>query len=113
MDEPPVPASINPDTNVILDNHSTCNIVWLATLGDKTTGTLYTDTIGSFPVTSLEDMQAYIVAYDYFKDDAIILAFEEVFNKLKTNGYTPAFNGTDNHTTAPLKAFLKTQGYTW
>ena len=56
---------------------------------------------GVFPVTSLENMQAYFVAYDYdtnttiakpclnFKDNTTIAAFKEVFNKLKTKGYAP------------------------
>ena len=77
---------------------------------------------GLFPVTSLENMQAYFVAYDYdtntifakpcpdFKDATIIAAFEEVFNELKAKSYEPKFNVTDNQATGPIKAFLKTQG---
>ena len=79
----------------------------------------------SFSVTSLENMQAYFVAYDYntnaifakpcpgFEDNTIITAFEEVFNKLKSKGYTPLFNVTDNQATASLKALLKNKGCTW
>ena len=85
-------------------------------------GTFYTDMTGAFTVTLLENMQAYCVAYDYdtttifdkqspdFKDDTLIVVFEEVFNKLKANGYVPGFNVTDNQAIAPIKDFLKTQG---
>ena len=77
---------------------------------------------GTLPVTSFESIQAYFVAYDYgtntifakpcpdFKDAIIIAAFEELFNKLKAKGYEPKFNVKENQATAPIKAFLKTQG---
>ena len=101
------PININ-NSSVIEDSHSASNVFCCATLGDATTGTFYTDVTGAFPVTSLESMQAYFVAYDYdtntifakpcldFKDATIITAFEEVFNKLKAKGYEPKFNVTDN-----------------
>jgi hypothetical protein len=60
-----IPASINTDANVIVDSHSTSNVFCCAALGDATTGTFYTDMTGAFPVTSLENMQAYFLAYDY------------------------------------------------
>ena len=75
------------------------------------------------PVTSLENIQAYLVAYDYdtntnfatpcpeFKHDTAIAAFEEVFNKFRTNEYTPAFNVTDTQATSPIKSFFRTQGF--
>ena len=80
---------------------------------------------GSFPATSLENMHAYCIAYDYdtntkfaepcldFKNDTIIAAFEEIFKELKAKGYTPKFNLTDNQAIAPIKEFLKTQGCKW
>ena len=76
---------------------------------------------GVFPVTSLESMQAYFVAYNYdtntifakpcpdFKVATIIAAFKKVFNKFKAKGYAPKFNVTDNQATAPIKAFPRTQ----
>ena len=94
------PTSI-PNSNIIEDSHSANNVFCRAVLGDATTGTFYTKLTGAFPVTSLESMQAYCVAYDYntntmfakpcpdFNDAIIIAAFEEVFNKLKANGYEP------------------------
>jgi hypothetical protein len=70
-------------------------------------------------------MQAYFLAYEcdtytifakpcpYLKDDAIIAAYKEVFNELNTKGYTPKFNLLENQATAPIKVFLKTQGFKW
>ena len=48
-----------------------------------------------------------------FKDNTIIAAFEEVFNKLKTKHYTPAITVTDNQATAQIIAFLRTHGCKW
>ena len=59
-----VPTNID-NSNVIEDSHSANNVFCCAVLGDATTGTFYTDMTGAFPVTSLESMQAYFVAYDY------------------------------------------------
>ena len=96
-----------------------------AVFGDVTTGTFYTDMTGVFLVTSLENMQAYFVAYHYnintifakpcpdFKGATIITVFREVFNKLKAKGYVPRFNMTNNQATSPTKAFLKTNGCKW
>ena len=54
--EAPVPASVDPDTHIILDNHSPRHVFCCAALAAATTGTFYTDTTGSFPVTSLENI---------------------------------------------------------
>jgi hypothetical protein len=48
-----------------------------------------------------------------FKDDTIITVFEEMFNKLKSNGYIPTFIMTDNQVTAPIMEFLKKKGCKW
>ena len=97
----------------------TNNVFCFAALADKQTGTLYTDQTGALPVRSLEGMQYFFVAYDYdtnyifanpidnLKDEAIIEAFESVFNELKNKGYKPTFNVTDNQCTKPIKAFLE------
>ena len=53
------------NSNVIEDRHSASNAFCCAALGDATTGTIYTDMTGAFPVTSLESMHAYFGAYDY------------------------------------------------
>ena len=125
VDEINAPPSTDTRPNVIEDTENVCNVFCCAALGDATTGVFYTDMTGAFPVTSLENMQAYFVAYDYdtnnifalpvpnFKDETVITAFEEIFNDLKDKGYTPTFNVTDNQATTPIKAFLKKEGCKW
>ena len=125
MDEIDVPPSTDARPNVIENTENVCNVFCCAALGDATTGVFYTDMTGAFPVTSLENMQAYFVAYDYdtnnifalpvpnFKDETVITAFEEIFNYLKDKGYTPTFNVTDNQATTPIKAFIKKEGCKW
>ena len=113
------PTSI-PNVQVIWDSHRASKVLCCDALGDAITGTFCMDITGAFPVTSLENMQAYFVVYDYdtntiftkpcpdFKDATITTAFKEVFNKLKGKSYAPRFNVTDNQATALIKAFLKT-----
>ena len=48
-----------------------------------------------------------------FKDAIIIVAFKEVFNKLKAKGYAPIFNVKDNQATVPINTFLETGGCKW
>ena len=51
----------NGATNVILlDQGPDSNVFCCAALADATQGTLYTDMTGSFPVQSLEGMQAFL-----------------------------------------------------
>ena len=54
-----------PNANIICNSHSASNVLCCAVLGDTTTGTFYTNMTSAFPVTSLENMQAYVVAYEY------------------------------------------------
>ena len=119
VDKINAPPSTDTGPDVIEDTEKVCNVFCCAALGDTTTGVFYTATTGAFPVTSLENMQAYCGAYDYdtniifalpvpnFKDETVITAFEEIFNELKDKGHTPTFNVTDNQATTPIKASLK------
>ena len=95
------------------------NVFCCAALADANTGTFYTDMSGKFPVMSLEGMQAYFIAYDYdincifailvkdFTNETIVEAFGTVFNGLKSKGFTPQLNVTDNQATRPIKEYLK------
>ena len=92
VDETPSPLSISPDTTIILDNHSASNVSCRVALGDATTGTFYTDMTKNFPVTLLENIQAYFVTYNDdtntiftkpspdFKYNTIIAAFRDMFS---------------------------------
>ena len=76
-------------------------------------------------MTSLEDMKAYFVTYNYatnnifalpvpnFKKGTAITDFEEICNKLRDKEHTPTFYVTDNQATMPIKGFLKNKGCKW
>ena len=88
--EDPSPIII-PNANVIRNSHGASTVFYCATLGDATTGTIYTDTTCAFPVTPLENMQAYFVAYDY-KTNTIFakqcLDFKEVQSSHQSKRYS-------------------------
>eukprot|EP00804_Cyclotella_cryptica_P000700 CCRYP_000984-RA/>CCRYP_000984-RA protein AED:0.37 eAED:0.21 QI:0/0/0/1/0/0/3/0/1009 len=124
-DEPPIvtmpcPHVIPPD---ITD--TTCNVFCFAALADKHQGTMYTDATGALPAVTLEGNQYYLVAYAYdpnyiyavplrnLRDESIMTAFEHVFQDLKTKGYKPTFNVTDNQATTPIKSYLNTEDCKW
>eukprot|EP00804_Cyclotella_cryptica_P028204 CCRYP_011045-RA/>CCRYP_011045-RA protein AED:0.18 eAED:0.15 QI:0/0/0/1/1/1/2/0/1234 len=116
----PCPHVIPPD---ITD--TTCNVFCFAALADKHHGTMYTDATGALPAVKLEGNQYYLVAYAYdpnyiyaiplrnLRDESIVTAFEHVFQDLKTKGYKPTFNVTDNQATTPIKTYLNTEDCTW
>ena len=66
VDEASSPQSIDPDTNIILDNHSASDVFfarhWVTQLQGPSTQISMTR---SFPVTSLENMPSCFIAYDY------------------------------------------------
>ena len=101
------------------------NILCLAELAYSIAGTFYTDATGALPATSLDGNQYYFIAYDYdthyifaipiksVTADAIMEAFQEVFQQLKEKTHKPTFNVTDNQETKPIKAFIKTEQRDW
>eukprot|EP00956_Cyclotella_meneghiniana_P043791 scaffold287739_cov149-Cyclotella_meneghiniana.AAC.1 len=125
---PVEPSPVSPNVNVIpiepMDD-MTCNVFCYAALADKHSGTMYTDATGALPVVSLDGNQYYFVAYAYdpnyifavpianLRDDTIIAAFDEVFQQLKTKGFKPAFNVTDNQAATPIKAYLTKEETEW
>ena len=96
VDKINAPPSTDTGPNIIEDTEKVCDVFYCAALGNATTRVSYTGMTGAFPVISLENMQAYIVAYDHdtnnmfalpvpnFKDETLITDFEEIFNELKT-----------------------------
>eukprot|EP00804_Cyclotella_cryptica_P015310 CCRYP_005417-RA/>CCRYP_005417-RA protein AED:0.07 eAED:0.07 QI:0/-1/0/1/-1/1/1/0/1190 len=116
----PCPHVIPPD---ITD--TTCNVFCFAALADKHHGTMYTDATGTLPAVTLEGNQYYLVAYAYdpnyiyaiplrnLRDESIMTAFEHVFQDLKTKGYKPTFNVTDNQATTPIKTYSNTEDCKW
>eukprot|EP00804_Cyclotella_cryptica_P022477 CCRYP_015112-RA/>CCRYP_015112-RA protein AED:0.28 eAED:0.23 QI:0/0/0/1/0/0/2/0/681 len=116
----PCPHVIPPD---ITD--TTCNVFCFAALADKHQGTMYTDATGALPAVTLEGNQYYLVAYAYdpnyiyaaplrnLRDESIMTAFEHAFQDLKTKGYKPTLNATDNQATTPIKSYLNTEDCKW
>eukprot|EP00804_Cyclotella_cryptica_P004885 CCRYP_004953-RA/>CCRYP_004953-RA protein AED:0.21 eAED:0.22 QI:0/0/0/1/0.5/0.33/3/0/1060 len=104
---------------------TTCNVFCFAALADKHHGTMYTDATGALPAVTLEGNQYYLVAYAYdpnyiyatplrnLRDESIMTAFDYVFQDLKSKGYNPTFNITDNQATNPIKAYLGTENCKW
>ena len=129
----PMTAAIHPNAlrthaNLIPDDeplNKSNNVFCFAALADKQTGTLYTDATGALPAQSLDGNQYYLIAYDYDtnyifaipidsqSDEAIIGAFEKVFEQLEEKGYKPTFNVTDNQAANLIKRYLKTQNCQW
>jgi len=102
-----------------------CNVVCYAALADKHSGTLYTDATGALPAVTLEGNQYYFVAYAYdlnymfalpisnLRDETILRAFDEVFQELKSKGFKPTFNVTDNQAATPIKKYLSKEQTSW
>eukprot|EP00804_Cyclotella_cryptica_P014739 CCRYP_021243-RA/>CCRYP_021243-RA protein AED:0.44 eAED:0.44 QI:0/-1/0/1/-1/1/1/0/139 len=115
-EEPMAPHFFPPD---ITD--TACNVFCFAALANKHHGTMYTDATGALPAVTLEGNQYYFVAYTYdpnyiyapplrnLQDESIMTAFNDIFQDLKSKGYKPTFNVTDNQATTPIKAYLKTE----
>eukprot|EP00804_Cyclotella_cryptica_P006049 CCRYP_000271-RA/>CCRYP_000271-RA protein AED:0.21 eAED:0.21 QI:0/0/0/1/0/0/7/0/881 len=102
-----------------------CNVLCYAALADKHSGTMYTDATGALPAVTLEGNQYYFIAYAYdlnyifalpisnLRDETILRAFDEVFQELKSKGFKPAFNVTDNQAATPTKKYLSTEQASW
>jgi hypothetical protein len=91
--------------------HKACaaqDMFCIATLADATTGTMYMDLTGAFPVRSFKNMIYIFVAYIYdlntmivcpmasCADASFIAAFTKVFAILRARNYQPALNVMDN-----------------
>jgi hypothetical protein len=104
---------------------SSCDVFCYAALADKHTGTMYTDANGALPAVSLEGNQYYFVAYAYdpnyifakpipnLRDETILDVFDKVFQELRSKGFKPTFNVTDNQAASPIKKYLQKENTTW
>jgi hypothetical protein len=96
-----------------------------AAVADKTQRTIYHDLTGRLPVMSLEGNQYFLVAYDYtinailvrpvkdLESATIVTAFDSIFQELKTKGFKPQLNITDNQAVAALKDYLHNEQCEW
>ena len=74
---------------------------------------------------SIDGHQYYVVTYDYdnnfiearevsdLKDETIVGAVQQIFDKMEEHGHKPKLNVTDNQAARPLKAYLKTKQCKW
>ena len=95
--------------------HTTANLFCFAALADKQHGAFYTDCTSALPMRALDGQQLFFIAYDYDTNyifaipidsteiEHIMAAFATVVDTLRTNGYTPTFNVTDNQAAAEAK----------
>eukprot|EP00804_Cyclotella_cryptica_P029536 CCRYP_020583-RA/>CCRYP_020583-RA protein AED:0.35 eAED:0.26 QI:0/-1/0/1/-1/1/1/0/1386 len=119
------PSSYNTNATIIPIDECTCNVLCYAALADKHNGTMYTDATGALPAVTLEGNQYYFIAYAYdlnyifaipipnLRDETILKAFDEVFQTLKSKGFKPAFNVTDNQAAVPIKTYLNQEQTSW
>jgi hypothetical protein len=90
-----------------------------AALVDATSGTMYTDLTGAFPVRSFKNMQYIFVAYIYnlnaiiicpmasHTDASFIAAFTKVFAILRVWDYQPALNVMDNECSKAVEKHIR------
>jgi len=104
--------------------HEICtmqDVFCIAALANTITGTMYTDITGAFPVCSFKSMQYIFVAYVYDlnaiivrampsrTDASMVTAFTDVITTLKTGGYCPARNVTDNECSAAVEKYIRSE----
>ena len=95
------------------------DIFCFAALADLTSGTMYTDLPGAFPVRSFRSMQYIFVAYVYDlnailvrampskNDGAMIAAFTDILATLATRDYHPTLNVMDNECSKAVEAHIR------
>eukprot|EP00804_Cyclotella_cryptica_P004967 CCRYP_014094-RA/>CCRYP_014094-RA protein AED:0.12 eAED:0.01 QI:0/0/0/1/1/1/2/0/1245 len=122
------PSSFTTNANIIPiepTDECACNVLCYAALADKHSGTMHTDATGALPAVSLEGNQYYFISYAYdlnyifalpisnLRDESILKAFDEVFQELKSKGFKPAFNVTNNQAATPIKKYLSKDQTSW
>jgi hypothetical protein len=92
-----------------------------AAFADKQKGTLYSDLTSTFPFMSLEGNVCFLVVYHYetnaimavpianFTNDAILKAFCQQFELLKSKGHKIRLNVMDNQACTVVKKYLTTK----
>ncbi len=95
------------------------DVFCFAALADANTGTMYMDLTGSFPVRLFKNMHYIFVAYVYDHNviivhtmptrtnTAMIIAFKEVIEVLRTCGYHPALNVMDNKCSTAVERYVR------
>ena len=101
------------------------NVVCYAALADSTSGTIYTDLPGPFPVRSIRNMQYIFVCYVYEanailvrpmksrSDACMVAAYKEIYEYLETCEQKPTLNVTDNEASRAVKRYIKSKNVDW
>jgi hypothetical protein len=106
--------------NVIADdgNESIANIFCFGAFSDKTSGVVYHDLTGSFPLMSFDGSMCFFVLYHYesnallatpitgLDDVSIFNAYKTYFDVLTKKGFKPKLNIMDNQVTKHIKKIL-------
>jgi hypothetical protein len=97
------------------------DVFCFAVLANANTRTMYTDLTGPFPVWSLKNMQYIFVAYVHDlnaiiiramptrTNAAMITAFKEVIEVLRTRGYHLALNVMDNECSTAVERYIRSE----
>ena len=85
---------------------------------DKKEGTIYADSTGKFPITSIHGMTEMFIMYDWTsnailatpikeaKAEKIVECFKQNITYLATRGFKPVYNIIDNVATKAIKTYL-------
>ncbi len=112
----------------IFPAHKACgaqDIFCFAALADATTGTMYMDLTGIFPVRLFKNMSYIFVAYIYdlntiivrpmalHTDASFIAAFTKIFAILRAWNYQPALNAMDNKCSKAVEKHIRANRMTF
>ena len=101
------------------------NVVCYAALADATTGTIYTDLPGPFPVRSIQNMQYIFVCYVYEvnailvrpmksrSDACMVAAYKDIYEYLESVDQKPTLNVTDNEASKAVKKYIQSKNVDW
>jgi hypothetical protein len=113
---------VHADVNRMFPAHKACaaqDMLCFAALADATTGTMYTDLTGAFPVRSFKNMIYIFVAYIYdlnaiivrpmalCTDASFIAAFTKIFAILRARNYQQELNVMDNECSKAVEKHIR------
>ena len=86
---------------------------------NKKEGKIYADLTGTFPITSMNGMQAIFIMYDWTtnailatpikdaKSEKIVRCFKQNITYLSKRGFKPVYNVIDNVATKAIKTYME------
>ena len=110
----------NLDNNLPHDPAAKCEVFCFAALADQTTGTIYTDLTGRFPVRSLHSNQCIFLAYVYDANailvrpmktretPSMLKAFKDIYEHLEAINMQPKLHIMDNECSRKIQNYITT-----